>query len=252
MRTAQGTRIPQSLTVLNTYDTIGPLPAHDYLDDIESFFYVLAFIFLVHLPNGARTPSRDEGPSIVRQWDNSDAGVARRQKSWILSGSDTLLAAKVIEKTWCPICASLFTKFSYWMCDTTQQKVSVIEEQCRKEERSEQDEDGDEDDDDDDDEMPEPDRFTLFYSRRDEHYAYFLGLFDAAIDQLSVAGTAPRVAARPTVRATNHAGNTTKGPSVVHPPPPSAPTLRHVSAQGLNHDCPSDTPAVPSPTVHDM
>ncbi|TEB19364.1 hypothetical protein FA13DRAFT_1744490 [Coprinellus micaceus] len=246
-----GTRIFQSLCVLSTYDIPGLLPAHDYLDDLESFFYVLAYTFLVHLPNGSRASSQDEGPSIVSRWDNPNASIAWRHKSRIFSGRDGLIAAKVVERTWGPICSSLFTKFGDWMSDMRHEKLAV-HRQRGTEEANEDDSDDDEDEASDGEEehrAVDSDPFTLFYSRRDAHYAYVLGLFDEAINKFRSSATHPPSATAPVASSTsNSAGSGGTGPGdapvrgrvpssdhhIPDPPPPAAQDMEVEQEPPLN------------------
>jgi hypothetical protein len=70
----QGTRLFQSICVLDSCDPIGFAPDHDYLDELESFLYVLAYILLLFRPDGSLLPSGGEGPSIVWSWGLGDPG----------------------------------------------------------------------------------------------------------------------------------------------------------------------------------
>jgi hypothetical protein len=59
-------------------------PAHDYLDDLESFCYVLCWIcFAYEAPGKKKSPQ----PTLLAKWDDLDTEAARHAKMGFLSDS---------------------------------------------------------------------------------------------------------------------------------------------------------------------
>ncbi|TEB25240.1 hypothetical protein FA13DRAFT_1796531 [Coprinellus micaceus] len=75
-----GTRLFQSPCVLHSSYPRERPPAHDYPDDLESFFYPLTYVFLLYKPDGSRFPSKDPRPSIVYGWGDEDTRIAHSNK----------------------------------------------------------------------------------------------------------------------------------------------------------------------------
>ncbi|KAJ3514854.1 hypothetical protein NMY22_g14611 [Coprinellus aureogranulatus] len=124
-----GTRTFQSLSLLEGAALKEHTPEHDYLDDIESFFYVLCYIFLLHLPDGTRLSSKDDGPSLVWKWGEMDTRKAFENKRYIFGfGTDTLTAYGVVEKNWGTTCLALFESFLEWMADRREEKIALVYE----------------------------------------------------------------------------------------------------------------------------
>lgn len=163
----------QSLSVLASYEPQGRVPPHDYLDDLESFFFVLVYTFLIHRPDGSRVLSTEDGPSIVAKWDHPDPAVAGSQKEGTLGGRDGLIATRIIKNRWGNVCSSLYRDFSDWMSDTREEKLEILGQVS---------EDGDEQN-----TTANCDPLSDFHSRKDEHYARVLALFDNAIADIEAA-----------------------------------------------------------------
>ncbi|TEB19358.1 hypothetical protein FA13DRAFT_1697927 [Coprinellus micaceus] len=157
-----GTRLFQSLCVLQSYAMAEKAAPRDYLDDLESFFYLLAFIFLAHTPNGGRIPREEEGPSIVWAWADRDPDAANTAKEALLGlGPTARLAMRLVESTWGPHCASLFDKYRNYVSDIYYQKLDFL---------SAADGDGD--------------PFKYLHLRRDEQYLDVLSMLDQAISAI--------------------------------------------------------------------
>jgi hypothetical protein len=158
----KGTRLFQSLCVLQSYAMAEKAAPRDYLDDLESFFYLLAFIFLAHTPNGGRIPREEEGPSIVWAWADRDPDAANAAKEALLGlGPTARLAMYLVESTWGPHCASLFDKYRNYVSDIYYQKLDFL---------SAADGDGD--------------PFEYLHLRRDEQYLDVLSMLDQAISAI--------------------------------------------------------------------
>ncbi|TEB26504.1 hypothetical protein FA13DRAFT_1816940 [Coprinellus micaceus] len=75
-----GTRVFQSLSVVESFCIRMNKHQHDYLDDLESFLYVLTYIFLCFRPDGSCVPSKDEGLLIISEWAAHDPETAASNK----------------------------------------------------------------------------------------------------------------------------------------------------------------------------
>ncbi|EDR03779.1 uncharacterized protein LACBIDRAFT_306822 [Laccaria bicolor S238N-H82] len=83
-----GTRAFQSMMVLRS-QTNKPgviFPAHDYLDDLESFFYVFCYIcFAYEAPGKKKSPQ----PTLLTEWEDFNSNTARHSKlSFLTESSD--------------------------------------------------------------------------------------------------------------------------------------------------------------------
>jgi hypothetical protein len=98
-------------------------PIHDYLDDLESFLYLLVYIMLLYRPDGSRLLGTEEGPTILASWVEDDAELAWANKRGILGlGSVKVRTSRLIEASWGPICGDLFQKFRAWTISRTGDK----------------------------------------------------------------------------------------------------------------------------------
>ena len=71
-------------------DTTGQALPHDYLDDLESFFYVFCWITIGYDGPGKPLTGADR-PRVLLQWDQDDASAAANSKGMMI----TYLSAKV-------------------------------------------------------------------------------------------------------------------------------------------------------------
>ncbi|KAF6760718.1 hypothetical protein DFP72DRAFT_756880, partial [Ephemerocybe angulata] len=78
--TGIGTRRFQSISVLRSLELELP-PAHDYLDDLESFFYVLCHLVLLFERPGKRSERMDAN---LVYWESEDASVVANAKGAVL------------------------------------------------------------------------------------------------------------------------------------------------------------------------
>ncbi|TEB25618.1 hypothetical protein FA13DRAFT_1692942 [Coprinellus micaceus] len=168
-----GTRVFQSLCVLHSSYPGEKPPSHDYLDDLESFLYLLTYIFLLYKPDGSRFQSKDTGPSIVRGWGDEDPQAAHSSKHSLFgAGSIADQALRLIEEHWGSSCSTLFDGFSWWVLDRRDEKLGLL-----------------------DDHSGSPDALEPIHSRRGEHYSEVLKMFDEAIE--AVKDSAPHDATSP-------------------------------------------------------
>ena len=146
-------------------------PAHDYLDDLESFLYLLAYIFLCYKPDGTPIPRGGEGPSIVWSWADDSADDAYSRKSLLFGGGgEATRALRLVEAAWGPVCGKLFDEFCWWVFEKRDEKDELLGGS-----------------------PPERAANPLehFHSHRDEHYAQVLHFFDKAINALLSSPSTP-------------------------------------------------------------
>ncbi|TEB25227.1 hypothetical protein FA13DRAFT_1714053 [Coprinellus micaceus] len=77
-----GTRLYQSLSVLESIFLKEKSPAHTHIDDLESFFFLLLYILLSYRPDGTRLPSDAEGPSIAFRWERGTPKKPSDTRCW--------------------------------------------------------------------------------------------------------------------------------------------------------------------------
>ncbi|KAJ3533032.1 hypothetical protein NMY22_g7501 [Coprinellus aureogranulatus] len=168
-----GTRIFQSLSVLNSHDPRHGVRAHDYLDDLESFFYLLAYIFLRFRPDGTRVPDKEEGPSLVWEWADDCPSTASGRKSLVFSmGKVGGRALRLVEGTWGDVCGALFKKYRRWVSQVRSTKTALLYKATRGQ-------------------SVDADPLKTLHARRDEHYAEVLALFDEAIETIKTSPASP-------------------------------------------------------------
>ncbi|KAJ2915273.1 hypothetical protein MD484_g5152, partial [Candolleomyces efflorescens] len=160
-----GTRMFQSLMVLRTFDfSEDEISAHDYLDDLESFFWVFSYILLMYKADGTLAA---EGPlqQAVRRW-NCEPTFAYDVKRAFLDCSITSWEVnREMDEGWRQACTELFSKFKDYMCDLGSEKRRLYYEDHTDIEV----------------EGKFPNRFSSLLEHVDEHYDYILGLFDDAL-----------------------------------------------------------------------
>ena len=197
-------------------------PDHDYLDELESFFYVLTCIFLLFRPDGSRLPSDSKGPSIVWSWGSDDPDTANMIKRGMYEAEYVhLTALRLIQETWHPACASLFEEFRRFLLEVTSDKTTILALA---------------------DERADWDVLQPLLSHRDEHYARVLGMFDKAIDGIKATATTDGVqASEATPASTARSGADEMAQSSAAESP--RPALKDRSQPSLDSDAhPSATP----------
>ncbi|KAJ3529689.1 hypothetical protein NMY22_g8894 [Coprinellus aureogranulatus] len=243
-----GTRIFQSLSVLSSSNPQGRAPVHDYLDDLESFFLVLAYIFLFRKPDGSFFPSNSEGPSIVRRWEDPDPDTAYDNKDAIFGGSaDSLDAVRLIEETWGPVCLKLFKNFRAWASDMGEEKERLLRDARESDSFNEEDDDEEDEEEEGGDERDRtsPDPLESLHSQRDEHYSQVLGFFDEAINALESFPTETTPVDHPLPPSAEE----TEPPVVPPPVEEPLPTTPRSEAAALPSPASSSIPDVPTPAL---
>ncbi|KAJ3548038.1 hypothetical protein NMY22_g1427 [Coprinellus aureogranulatus] len=183
-----GTRVFQSLSVLEGFYLGSRAAEHDYLADLESFFYVLCYIFLLHLPNGERLPKHSPGPSLVSSWGDEDAERAFMAKQAIFDlGAGTMSSFQHIEANWGLTCLELYTGVRQWILRLRREKTILVHKSVGQ---------------------PTFDPLAPLHAHRDEHYRAFLELFDHAIDAIGSPLTSPDRHFKATTSISQHRSNT--------------------------------------------
>ncbi|RXW12794.1 hypothetical protein EST38_g13062 [Candolleomyces aberdarensis] len=240
-----GTRMFQSLMVLQTCELPeDDISAHDYLDDLESFFWVFSYILLMYKANGelAVEGLLQEG---VRRW-NRAATFAHDTKSAFLNCPATSYdVAREMDEGWRHACIELFSKFKDYMSNLATEKRRLLFEHMGTEAEGEH-----------------PNRFSSLLEHVDEHYDYILGLFDDALKKAKEASRPIPVStpSTPTLQAISSgvASPAAPGPvaatvpDLVLPNPPqtsSPPSLSDPSNSTLCSDPPESSSQVQLLTV---
>ncbi|RXW19657.1 hypothetical protein EST38_g6199 [Candolleomyces aberdarensis] len=183
-------------------------PAHDYLDDMEAFFWIFNFFIFTLKANGE--PVKEIKAALqenITLW--GDMKMAFGIKWGFISMKGIVKeASAALDESWRYSCWDLFVKFREYMYDLVSEKELMIY----------------------DINPPNADgiienRFSEVLKNVDGHYDYILGLFDAALEkareeiELPKANIQPRSAV---IVSLATARDSTMGP----PPPPAAPTPR--------------------------
>ncbi|TEB37817.1 hypothetical protein FA13DRAFT_1725452 [Coprinellus micaceus] len=229
-----GTRLFQSLSVLHSGYLKSRSPAHDYLDDLESFFYLLAYIFLSYRPDGTLLPSGDDGPSIVSKWGDESASAAFEKKYLLFGGGPAAKRAlRLVEGTWGPVCGSLFDELRWWVLEKRDEKDELLGGYPSER-------------------VANP--LEHFHSHRDEHYAQVLNFFDEAIEAVQGSASTPTsIEDEPLSTSNPGSGIDASSPTIPSlPTPPTAlpPCRRSARIRDLRQarDEPSPIPTQPSKT----
>ncbi|KAJ2919897.1 hypothetical protein MD484_g612, partial [Candolleomyces efflorescens] len=154
-----GTRLFQSIMALHSFEKVVN-PIHDYLDDIESFFYVLCYLMLSFNGDGEHTKA--ELSSEMRNWDNDDPTLAANRKWMFISWP--LLAEDCVLHYWQEPCVSLLKDFKKFVENIVQTKIQIFATEITDEERRT--------------------KVENLHGKIDEHYKQVLDLFDKAIEML--------------------------------------------------------------------
>ncbi|KAJ3539452.1 hypothetical protein NMY22_g4727 [Coprinellus aureogranulatus] len=118
-----GVRIFQSLSVLGSHYEEDIAPPHDYLDDLESFFYLMVYIFLRYRPDGSRHSSGEEGPSLLLGWASDDPSEAHANKERLFG--PTKIARRLINIEWGSACVKLYNEFRDWISSRRDDKEEL-------------------------------------------------------------------------------------------------------------------------------
>ncbi|KAJ3527029.1 hypothetical protein NMY22_g9931 [Coprinellus aureogranulatus] len=172
-----GSRFFQSCAILDylTDLTSEIPPAHDYLDDLEGFFFLLCWIFLRHLSDGTPRPTTDAAWKVIAGWDSEKADESLKSKSILFSVGrrQRRIAIECVRKGWGAECATLFAKLLEWVGDIQAEKERLSAELGPQDPTKES-------------------IFKPLYAKCDEHYMDVLGFFEEAI--VSLGGTCQKPA----------------------------------------------------------
>lgn len=104
-------------------------PAHDYLDDLQAFFYLLCWILLRYLKDGTLRPLNDTAWKVIRGWDSENVDEALNSKSALFNPfrRTKQTAISCVQKEWGQECATLFRKFLEWVAqiETDKEKARI-------------------------------------------------------------------------------------------------------------------------------
>jgi hypothetical protein len=152
------------MSVLWSYEPESNATAHDYLDDIESFFLVLA-----HLMFGWSGIEQEIKPKPVSllDWDNDVPRIARVAKELFLLKDLDMTA---IASFWSDPCRDLLESFHAFL-----KGISAVKEKMRK--------------------ASNPDsrlkRLQKLHAKRQAHYDTVKAMFDKALDEIERYGEKP-------------------------------------------------------------
>lgn len=128
---------------------------HDYLDDLQSFFYLLVYVMLLFRPDGSRVPGTEEGPSILRSWDEKNPRLAYANKDGLTGGDPVKYhIGRLIKASWGHVCEGLFMRFCAWTLLRRSDKDTLVFQKKGPEH---------------------------LLPKRDEHYSAVLEMFDEAL-----------------------------------------------------------------------
>ncbi|KAF5341004.1 hypothetical protein D9611_006099 [Ephemerocybe angulata] len=160
-----GTRLYSSYTVLKRLFQI-PV-AHDYLDDLESFLYVLSHLFYGFEGVNRPAPAAFKLNSLLSNWETLDPEDSASFKYVYLSRGWVKLSP-----FWNTACFKLLADFRKYLLPLFNAKITIRNEE--------------------DDEIREV-RFQELYKGVDVHYADIIAIFDTALEELSrQGGDSPR------------------------------------------------------------
>ncbi|RXW19952.1 hypothetical protein EST38_g5916 [Candolleomyces aberdarensis] len=220
-----GTRMFQSFMVLKSCE-LSPeyLPPHDYLDDLESFFWIFTYILLTFKPNGNRMPRSSYLESTVLAWTGDNTSIICDHKWRFLNSPRTITEARqAIDSGWHCIYDHLFLGFRAFTRELSFAKDGLVYQESS-------------------DGSPAPDRFASILDKADHHYARVIGLFDASLEKLQKSGVAAVSAPKADAPSCCSGSQSTTSDPVV-----SKPTSVVTSATSLQDFQPVTSPGGRSP-----
>ncbi|RXW14046.1 hypothetical protein EST38_g11805 [Candolleomyces aberdarensis] len=153
-----GTRMFQSIMVLCAFQG-KILRTHDYLDDLEAFFYVLCYLMFCF--NGAGENVKAVVSQFVQKWDDVDPANAAAHKIAFLTHP---FLPEDPTPYWNETCITLLENFKSFVEGVVKEKRIIYEAKLSETERD--------------------DRIDMLHKQSDQHYKRLLGLFDTAIQAL--------------------------------------------------------------------
>ena len=170
-----GSRFFQSCAVLDylTGLTKETPPAHDYLDDLEGFFYLLCRVLLKLRRDGTPRASEDAAWKVIKDWDSEDVEAALNAKSKLFNPGrrQKRIALESIKEEWGMECETLFKRFLEWVGAIQAEKEDIRAESGAQD--------------------PACDSiYKALFEKCDDHYDQVLRFFEDAI--LALGGTCER------------------------------------------------------------
>lgn len=154
----------QSLMVLRSWElTPAYTPVYDYLDDLEAFFWVFAYILLIYTPDGHRMPMSRFRERLLWAWNDSPSTAHAHKWIFIDTLSMEYETQRAMHPGWKETCWDLFLTLRKFVHEISDEKEGLVF-QDRKE-----------------DGTAESDRFVSLLAKVDEHYARVLEMFDTAL-----------------------------------------------------------------------
>lgn len=96
-------------------------PPHDYLDDLESFFYVLSELMMTRVCDGREVNA--EAREILKSWDTCDQPVAKSSKTCFVKFS--LNRGLLDSEYWGKACLQLFKDFRKFIQEIVDEKAEI-------------------------------------------------------------------------------------------------------------------------------
>ncbi|KAJ2912016.1 hypothetical protein MD484_g8397, partial [Candolleomyces efflorescens] len=121
-----GSSLFQSISVLlgsvpleGSLETIPPL-AQDYLDDLESFFYIYIYLIHVYDSNGVLLPFQSH---LIKEWRReTPKGVATSKRAFLVD----IFTPRQIAQEWPEACIKLLNSFGSWIEPYTGKKRRIV------------------------------------------------------------------------------------------------------------------------------
>lgn len=119
----QGTRRYQSCAVLNSYCVRSdePTPPQDYMDDLESFLYILCEIMFTKVCIGKQPDPK--ATRMLQRWESRDETTAAESKGLFMA--NPFPTNLVDEDYWGEACVELLESFHDLLHTVTHQKVKI-------------------------------------------------------------------------------------------------------------------------------
>ncbi|RXW17055.1 hypothetical protein EST38_g8802 [Candolleomyces aberdarensis] len=156
-------------------------PAHDYLDDLEMFFWIFDYLMFTRKTNGEKAEIKEMQNTII-SWCRVEEPAEAHSAKWtfITKTVRAEMVKKSLDESWHSISVDLFLKFKDYM------RKLCIEKEKLTGSKMEPYLDG-----------IVPNRFSPILKNVDKHYTYILGLFDEALEKAVEVARAPRITAGP-------------------------------------------------------
>jgi hypothetical protein len=166
----QGTTMFQPIMVTKFFDLSDldkeVIPAQDYLDDLESIFWILVFLLFIYKPNGEKAPHHGFHDKIWRFEDPAKSYLEK--SSFINNKSNLYLASQAIHPDWHASCLQLFLRLHEFFDGIHQAKeVTLFKRKAALSDGT------------------VPNRFSDLLQHVNGNYKYIIGLFDDTLKQLA-------------------------------------------------------------------